>query len=164
MLHRLLVLALLAPLAGCDSFGDDPYEDPFANVYALDASDAAGAPVLDGRIALVFNPSDVGSIPSVYAGTWDLDARGAFRGQPEAPDGEGSLRGDAEAAVELQLFEDDDYQEPLSFFLLYDRPEEPGADLSGRWELRGGFTGGVLATGTFVAELTRAATEFIIAG
>ncbi len=160
----------LLALAACDAFSGP---DPLVSTYAFVAFDASGlsegARLTQGEIGLTMIPSDVSSIPDGWRGTWDLDARaeggtmegavdgaGIIRGQTlddgtielkfSAPAG-GGRRGDIEIGYELTgMFEDD------------------GERFVGTWTSFGGLTGGPVLSGPFEANLTRRATEFIIAG
>ena len=163
---RLTLLVLPLLLAGCDSFGDGFFDDDYLSVYRFTASDGDGV-VTEGEIGLTRVPSDVGGVPDLWKGLWDLDAQ-AEGGVPSgAVDGRGSIRGSAGKAIEVQFYADvppsGPPEEPLGYFLIGTFSDD-GARFVGRWETRGGFTGGVLRTGSFEAIRTRRATEFIVAG
>lgn len=162
-----LVLALALVLAACDSGTEyvAPFDDPYANVYELSAADENSVEVLEGLVSLVYFPSDIATVPSTYAGYWELDASGSLAADETAPDGDGRLRGDALFETELQFFDDESFEEPLGFYLTFDAEEIPaGGTLQGQWELRGGFTGEAVQSGSFTLRLVREATQRYLAG
>lgn len=161
MLRAILALALLLPFTACDVFGgEDPFDAPCADIYGLSATDEDGAAALNGRISLTYAPTDFPGVPDLYGGVWELEATGSLREETDAPNGSGSLRGDEADPTELQLFDDDERERPLSFYLVFDRRDllDVG-DFSGRWEIRDGITGGAVRSGAFRADLTREATD-----
>ena len=170
MSSRLLLLALPFLLLGCDSVGGF-LDNDFYSVYRFTARDASGV-MTDGEIALQFIPNDALPGPrGLWRGRWDLDTRPDARELEGAVHGRGSIEGEEFSGepLELHFYADvpaDDLgppQVPLPFFLI-GTFEDDGARFVGTWETRGGFTGGVLRTGSFEAVRTRRATEFVIAG
>ena len=149
-------------------FGGGFFDDDYLSVYRFTASDSDGV-VTEGEIGLTHVPSDVGGVPDLWKGLWDLDAQAEGGTATGAVDGRGSIRGTTGDAIEVQFYADvppsglGPPEEPLGYFLIGTLSDD-GARFVGTWETRGGFTGGVLRTGPFEAVRTRRATEFIVAG
>lgn len=181
LIRSMRFLVLLLPfLLACDSGrdGDEFFESDLLSVYAFTATGNAGV-TTQGTIGLTLIPSDAGGLPDVWTGRWDLDARGESDPMFGRVEGRGSIRGETvvdaasgDAVVELTLYADlpreGAPQEAIGYELRIplDPPLDEGV-LTGRagtWASFGGFTGGVVETGTFEIDLTRRATEFIIAG
>ena len=166
--RRLLLVPLLL-LAACDSgpsFGDD-----FLSVYSFTAFNASGqsegAVLTRGRIGLTYIPSDVSSIPDGWQGQWDLRAAADGGTMEGAVDGEGTISGQTleDGTIELRFAVLVGSRADAEIgYRLRGSFEDDGERFVGTWTSYGGFTGGPLFSGPFEAQLTRRATEFIIAG
>lgn len=169
---RALLLFALVFLAACDlASGDGFFDDDYLSVYSFVATDASGSVLTEGDIGLTLYPSDVAGVPDGWSGRWRFDAASGADPMSGGLGGSGALRGTtiqigtAGPEIELELFTDLPREglptESAGYFI---RGTLSGDVLTGTWETRGGFTGGVLASGPFESRLTRAATRFIIAG